>query len=81
MSLMKNKKVKIALISILLAINLFLLVSFYYCPAHYAKTVNGEVALVNGQPVIYHTDIFGNTFIFDNGLRVYVAVPDYYVID
>lgn len=81
MSLMKNKKVKIALISILLAINLFLLVFFYYCPAHYAKTVNGEVALVNGQPVIYHTDIFGNTFIFDNGLRVYVAVPDYYVID
>lgn len=78
---MKNKKVKIALISILLAINLFLLVFFYYCPAHYAKTVNGEVALVNGQPVIYHTDIFGNTFIFDNGLRVYVAVPDYYVID
>lgn len=81
MSLMKNKKVKIALISILLAINLFLLVFFYYCPAHYAKTVNGDVALVNGQPVIYHTDIFGNTFIFDNGLRVYVAVPDYYVID
>lgn len=81
MSLIKNKKVKIALISILLAINLFLLVFFYYCPAHYAKTVNGEVALVNGQPVIYHTDIFGNTFIFDNGLRVYVAVPDYYVID
>lgn len=78
---LKNKKVKIALISILLAINLFLLVFFYYCPAHYAKTVNGDVALVNGQPVIYHTDIFGNTFIFDNGLRVYVAVPDYYVLD
>lgn len=81
MKFLKNKKVKIALISILLAINLFLLVFFYYCPAHYAKTVNGEVALVNGQPVIYHTDIFGNTFIFDNGLRVYVAVPSYYVID
>lgn len=81
MKVLKNKKVKIALISILLAINLFLLVFFYYCPAHYAKTVNGDVALVNGQPVIYHTDIFGNTFIFDNGLRVYVAVPDYYVLD
>lgn len=81
MKLIKNKKVKIALISILLVINVFLFVFFYYCPAHYAKTSNGEVALVNGEPVIYHTDIFGNTFIFDGGFRVYVAVPAYYEIN
>lgn len=78
MNLMKNKKIKIALISILLATNVFLIVFFYYCPAHYAKTANGEVAIVNGKPVIYHTDIFGNTFIFDGGLRVYCEIPDYY---
>lgn len=77
MKLIKNKKVKIALIAILLAINTFLLVFFYYAPAHYVKNSKGEVALINGEPYIYHTDIFGNTFIFDNGLRVYVAVPVY----
>ena len=81
MSLIKNKKFRIALISILLAINVFLLVFFYYCPAHYAKTSNGEVAIVSGKPVIYHTDIFGNTFIFDGPFRVYCEVPDYYEID
>ena len=81
MSLIKNKKFRIALISILLAINVFLLVFFYYCPAHYAKTKNGEVAIVGGKPVIYHTDIFGNTFIFDGPFRVYCEVPDYYEID
>ena len=75
--MIKNKKVKITLISILLAINVFLLVFFYYCPAHYVKNSKGEVALVNGEPVIYHTDIFGNTFVFDGGLRVYCAVPEY----
>ena len=75
--MIKNKKVKITLISILLAINVFLLVFFYYCPAHYVKNSKGEVALVNGEPVIYHTDIFGNTFVFDGGLRVYSAVPEY----
>lgn len=77
MNLVKNKKVKIALISILVAINLFLLVFFYYCPAHYVKTASGEVAIINGEPYIYHTDIFGNAFIFDGPFRVYIAIPKY----
>lgn len=77
MKLLKNKKVKIALISILLAINIFLLVFLYYCPAYYVKDKNGEVTLINGEPYIYHTDLFGNTFIFDGCFRVYCAVPNY----
>lgn len=77
MNFTRNKKMKIALISILLAINAFLLVFFYYCPAHYVKTSDGKISIVNGEPYIYHTDIFGNTFIFDHGVRVYVAVPNY----
>lgn len=79
MNLIKNKKMKIALISILLVFNIFLLAFFYYCPAHYLKNSKGDVALINGEPYIYHTDIFGNTFIFDNGLRVYCVIPDYII--
>lgn len=77
MNLVKNKKVKIALVSILMAINVFLLVFFYYSPAHYVKNSKGEISLVNGEPFIYHTDIFGHTFVFDHGIRVYIAVPQY----
>lgn len=75
-----KKKVKITLsilIALLLAANIFLLVFFYYCPASYITDKNGDIVLTDGKPFIYHTDIFGNTFIFDNGLRVYVAVPEY----
>lgn len=77
MKALKNKKVKIAAAAVLLALDIFLLVFFYYAPAHYVKTSSGETALVNGEPVIYHTDIFGNTFTFDGGMRVYGEVPQY----
>ena len=77
MNFIKNKKVIITLVSILLVINAFLLVFFYYCPAHYVKNSKGEVALVNGEPFVYHTDIFGNTFVFDDGFRVYCAIPEH----
>lgn len=77
MKFFKNKKFKIVLITFLLAIDIFLLVFFYYCPAHYVKTSDGKVSLVNGEPSIYHTDIFGNTFVFDHGIRVYISVPEY----
>ncbi len=77
---MKSKKrnivIKIIIILLLLVIS-FLAIFFYYCPADYVKTEDGEVYLVNGEPQIYHRDMFGNTFVFDNGVRVYVAIPEY----
>lgn len=71
-----NIIVLIALI-ISLIISILISVFFYYSPAEYVKTASGEVYLVDGEPIIYHTDLFGHTFIFDNGVRVYIAVPVY----
>lgn len=73
------KKVKVINVIVLIAliISILLSVFFYYCPTDYVKTPDGEIHLVNGKPFIYHTDIFGNHFVFDNGVRVYVAVPVY----
>ncbi len=71
-----TKKINIIMV-IALVISFLLSVFFYYSPAEYVKTASGEVYLVDGEPVIYHTDIFGNTFIFDGGVRVYVAIPTY----
>lgn len=71
-----TKKVNI-LVAVALVISIFLAIFFYYSPAEYVKTASGEVYLVDGEPIIYHTDIFGNTFVFDGGIRVYVAIPQY----
>lgn len=74
-----NKKTKFINVIVLidLVISILLAVFFYYCPTDYVKTPDGEISLVDGKPFIYHTDLFGNTFVFDNGVRVYVAVPQY----
>lgn len=77
MKTVKNKKVINIFVLIILIISILLSVFFYYSPAEYVKNVDGDIYLVNGEPFIYHTDLFGNTFIFDNGIRVYVAVPVY----
>lgn len=73
----KNRKIINITVLVVLFLSIFLSVFFYYSPAEYVKTVDGEIYLVNGEPYIYHTDLFGNTFIFDNGIRVYVAIPVY----
>lgn len=73
----KNKKAINVIVLVLLVINILLSIFFYYSPAEYVKTSNGEVYLVNGEPYIYHRDIFGNTFIFEDGVRVYVTIPVY----
>ncbi len=77
MKTVKNKKVINIFVLIILIISILLSVFFYYSPAEYVKNADGDIYLVNGEPFIYHTDLFGNTFIFDNGIRVYVAVPVY----
>ena len=77
MKSIKNKKVINIIVLIALIVSVLLAVFFYYSPAEYVKTADGEVYLVNGEPFIYHTDLFGNTFIFENGVRVYIAVPVY----
>ena len=77
MKSIKKKKFVNVIVLVALIISIFLSVFFYYSPAEYVKTANGEIYLVDGKPYIYHTDLFGNTFIFDNGVRVYVAVPNY----
>lgn len=77
MKSMNKKKVINIFVLITLIMSILLAVFFYYCPAEYVKTADGEIYLVDGKPFIYHTDLFGNTFIYDNGIRVYVAVPVY----
>lgn len=77
MKLLKNKKIINVLVLISLIVSIFLSVFFYYSPAEYLKNSAGEIYLNNGEPYIYHKDLFGNTFIFDNGVRVYVAIPNY----
>ena len=74
----KNKK-RIANIIVLLLLLISVLASayLYYCPADYVKTSNGEIYIRDGKPYIYHTDVFGKTFIFEDGVRVYVTIPDY----
>lgn len=74
---MTKKKVINIIVLIALIASILLSVFFYYCPTEYVKNADGEIYLVDGKPFIYHTDLFGNTFIFDNGIRVYVAVPVY----
>lgn len=50
----------------------------YESPEKYVLNEKGEVYHdANGQPIVYHTDLFGKTFYKDNGIRVYSAVPDY----
>jgi hypothetical protein len=77
MKSIKKQKVINVIVLVALIISIFLSVFFYYSPAEYVKTQSGEIYLVNGEPYIYHTDLFGNTFIFDNGVRVYAEVPNY----
>ena len=77
MSKTNKKKMVNILLLIILVLSILTSVFCYYCPADYVKTPTGEISLVNGEPYIYHTDLFGNTFIFDNGIRVYVAIPTY----
>ena len=60
-----------------LIISIFLSVFFYYSSAEHVKTADEDVCLADGEPVIYHKALFGNTFIFDDGVRVYVAIPNY----
>ena len=73
----KSKKIINILMLIVLTISILFAVFFYYSPAEYVKTASGEVYLVDGEPIIYHTDLFGNTFVFDGGIRVYAAVPEH----
>lgn len=77
MKSIKKKRIINIFVLILLTASILLSVFFYYSPAEYVKNADGDIYLVNGEPFIYHTDLFGNTFIFDNGIRVYVAVPVY----
>lgn len=77
MKSIKKQKVINVIVLVALIISIFLSVFFYYSPAEYVKTANGEIYLVDGEPYIYHRDLFGNTFIFDDGVRVYVAIPNY----
>ena len=77
MKSIKKTKVINVIVLVALIISILLSVCFYYCPTDYVKTPDGEIHLVDGKPFIYHTDLFGNTFVFDNGVRVYVAVPVY----
>ena len=65
------------IIAIILLLSILSAVYFYYCPSDYVKTSKGDVYLRDGKPYIYHTDPFGNTFIFEDGVRVYVAIPNY----
>lgn len=55
----------------------FLLVFFLYdSPAKYVPNQDGEIYLNQaGEPVIYYTDLFGNTFYQDGIVRDYAAVP------
>lgn len=77
MKSMNKKKVINIFVLVALIMSILLAVFFYYSPAEYVKNADGEIYLVDGEPFIYHTDLFGNTFVFDNGIRVYVAVPVY----
>lgn len=77
MKLIKNPKTINIFVLIVLIVSILLSVFFYYSPAEYVKNSNGEIHLVNGEPFIYHKDLFGNTFVFDSGTRVYVTVPVY----
>lgn len=77
MKSINKKKVINVFVLVALIISILLSVFFYYCPTEYVKNADGEIYLVDGKPFIYHTDLFGNTFIFENGVRVYIAVPVY----
>lgn len=75
----KNKKAKKVIIIIAVILAVFLLVfALYDSPAKYVPTSDGRIYLdKNGEPILYYTDLFGNTFYEENGLRVYAAVPAY----
>ena len=77
MKSIKKTKIINVVVLVVLIISIFLSIFFYYSPAEYVKTADGDVYLVDGEPVIYHKDLFGNTFVFDDGVRVYVAIPNY----
>lgn len=60
---------------VVLLVGLFFM---YKSPVKYVLTKEGDVYHdENGQTIVYHTDLFGNTFIYDRGIRVYVSVPTY----
>lgn len=72
-----NRKKKCILVVVLHIIVLFLLVFFLYdSPAKYVPNQDGEIYLNQaGEPIIYYTDLFGNTFYQDGIVRDYAAVP------
>lgn len=72
-----SRKRKCILVVVLHIIVLFLLVFFLYdSPAKYVPNQDGEIYLNQaGEPIIYYTDLFGNTFYQDGIVRDYAAVP------
>lgn len=72
-----SRKKKCILLVVLHIIVLFLLVFFLYdSPAKYVPNQDGEIYLNQaGEPIIYYTDLFGNTFYQDGIVRDYAAVP------
>ncbi len=75
----KKTYVKATVLIAVSAITLFLLVFLLYdSPANYITKPDGSIYINNdGQPLLYYTDLFGNTFYAENGRRVYSAVPVY----
>ena len=79
----KNSKIRCSaskVVFVILAIVfIFLGIFFLYdSPAKYVPTQDGDVYInSDGKPILYYTDIFGNTFYEENGKREYAAVPKY----
>lgn len=72
----KSFKIILAvLIIIAVAVGIFFL---YDSPAQYVKDQNGDIYLdEHGEPILYYTDILGNTFEVEDDKRLYVAVPQF----
>lgn len=50
--------------------------ALYKSEPQYVKNEKGENYIdANGNPEIYYKDLFGRTFIYADGLRLYVAKP------
>lgn len=74
---MKNKHAIIVVITIVTFIALFALIfCLYDSPAKLVKNEKGEVYInADGNPIIYYTDLFGNSFQIIDGKRDYSAEP------
>lgn len=73
-----KSRVAIKIIVAILALALALTAVFflYDSPASYVPDSNGNIYLnSDGKPFLYYTDLFGNTFVSENGKRIYTAVP------